>query len=289
VPTIDDGLDIDNLDETSEAEIDSYLTRMWRFRGSLYEVSANSVWLDTRPDFAKLHRWGARLFGRPDPEPMLMMGIANLFSYVHMAWEPGIHNQFRVLQRQGLAKAQLMDIVMVAQLSAGMRGLQCVYNAVGTLLPDFQDRPVKPAFPAGWEVDPDAFRCGLDLSTRELTPHDVHALTDWYVRTMGEVPRSVRFASRYHPMFLKAQRAKWESAIRTLPKQVMPYLMLRHTTANGFQDGIRQAALLGKAWGMSREWIVNPVMHTAYYFTGLQGLGAAERALRPILDDWEAS
>ena len=118
-PTIDDGLDIDNLDETSEAEIDTYLTRMWRFRGSLYEVSANSVWLDTRPDFAKLHRWGARLFGRPDPEPMLMMGIANLFSYVHMAWEPGIHNQFRVLQRQGLAKAQLMDIVMVAQLSAG--------------------------------------------------------------------------------------------------------------------------------------------------------------------------
>ena len=46
VPTIDDGLDIDNLDATSQEEIDTYLTRMWRFRGSLYEVSANSVWLN---------------------------------------------------------------------------------------------------------------------------------------------------------------------------------------------------------------------------------------------------
>ena len=55
MPSIDDGLNIEDLEHTSQEEIDLYLTRMWRHRGTLYEVSANSVWLDTGPDFAKLH------------------------------------------------------------------------------------------------------------------------------------------------------------------------------------------------------------------------------------------
>ena len=285
--TIDDGLDIDNIEVTTQEEIDTYLSRMWRHRGLLYEVSANSIWLDTRPDMAKLHRWGAGLFGRPEASNILTMGIANLHTYIHLGWEPGIHNEFRVLQRQGLTKEQLFEIVMMAQLTAGIRGLELVYRSVGTIIVDWQDRPIKPAWPEGWAADPEAFRAGLDLSTRELTDADLKALTAWYENTIGEVPRSVTFAAKYHPKFLKAYRAKWEAAFRTMPKQMMPYLMLRHNTWTGNRAGIREAALLGKAWGMTKHWIVNPVTHTAYYFAGLEGLYQVEEAIGDILDTWE--
>ena len=174
-----------------------------------------------------------------------------------------------------------MDIAMVAQLSAGMRGLQCVYNAVGRCS-RISGSTHQPAFPAGLGSRPRRIPLRarpVDARTHVGRRTGADRLVHAYA---GRGTPCRPFRGRYHPKFLKAQRAKWETAIRTVPKQVMPYLMLRHSTTNGFQDGIRQAALLGKAWGMSREWIVNPVMHTAYYFTGLQGLGAAERALRPF-------
>ena len=67
---------------------------------------------------------------------------------------------------------------------------------------------------------------------------------------------------------------------------MMPYLMLRYTTINGFQDGIREAALLGRAWGMTRPYIVHAVMSAAYYMNGLAAVAVAQRALGELLDDW---
>ena len=67
VTHFDDGLNMDNLEETSQAEIDAHLIRLWRNRGPLYAMSSISIMLDHRPDFAKLHRRGASIFGRPDP------------------------------------------------------------------------------------------------------------------------------------------------------------------------------------------------------------------------------
>lgn len=277
---LDDGLDIDNLEETTQDQVDLYLTRMWRDRRPLYEVSANSVWLDHRPDFAKLHRRGARLFGRPQPANILMLSLANVHTYIHLAWEVGILNEFLVLQRLGVTKAQLMEVVMTAQISAGMRGLECVYRAVGVMLRDFQDKPTPAPFPAEWAPDTAAFRCGLDLSTPELSKSELAALTGWYTATIGEVPRSVSYSARAHPQFLKAYRAKWEGAFRgALPKQVMPYLMLRHNTVNGYRDGIREAALLGKAWGLSKAWIMHAIAGTAYYFSGLEVMSIVDDAL----------
>jgi hypothetical protein len=107
---------MDNLEETSQAEIDAHLIKLWRNRGPLYAMSSISVMLDHRPDFAKLHRRGASI-----------------------------------------------SVVPI---------LQAIYQAVGTLLADFSDRPAVPPFPDSWAPDDTAFRCGLDLSTPSLTDHD---------------------------------------------------------------------------------------------------------------------
>src|SRR5207302_1297013 len=180
-----------------------------------------------------------------------------------------------------VSKAQIMEVVMAAQIWGGMKALQSVYRAAHMYLRDYQDSPSPALFPAGWAPDSQAFAAGLDLSTLELTPTDRAALFEWYERTLGLVPRSVQFAARYNPTFLKAYRLKWENAFKGgLPKQMMPLFMLRNCTMHGRIDGIREAALLGKAWGIENHWIIFTVTHVAYYFTGLEGLAAVDEALR---------
>jgi hypothetical protein len=213
--------------------------------------------------------------------------IQNLHTYIHLGWETGIRNEFRALQLFGLTREQTMEIVMYAQLTAGMRGLQHVYNAVAQVLPHMQD-PEEPAeFPEGWAADPDAFHCGLNLETRECTDEDRDALTGWYERTIGYVPGSVEWALKNHPDFAKQQRAKWEACFRTLPKQAAPYIMLRQHTITGFEEGLREAVLLGKAWGMTKHWIVQGITGTAYYYTGFEGLYAVKASVDDILDAWD--
>ncbi len=282
-----EGLDLSDIDQTSTAEVNANLMKVWSWRGPLYEMYANSLMLDYAPDFAKLHRWGSDFFGRPNLTNVILFSSCNIHSYMMLGWETGILNEFSTLRRNGMPKEQLMELVMFSQLYAGMRGLGHVFRAVGETLPAFGPPPVPlPPFPAGWDVDPGAFKCGLDLSTREMLPADVENLTRWYERTIGYLPRSVTFGLKYHPGFVKVNRAKWEVAIKTLPKQIAPYILLRHHTINGSHDGLREAALLAKAWGVSKELVVQSITCTAMYFTGFEGLYNAMAVVDPLLEDW---
>ena len=119
-----------------------------------------------------------------------------------------------------------------------------------------------------------------------MTPADVANLTSWYERTIGYVPDSIRFGLKYHPEFVKVNRAKWEVAIKTLPKQIAPYLMLRHHTITGMKEGLREAALLARAWNVTPQLVVQAIASTAMYFTGFEGLYAAHACIEDLLDDW---
>ena len=278
-----EGLDLSNLGETTPEEVDANLMRVWSWRGPLYEVYANSLMLDYAPDFAKLHRWGSDFFGRPSITNVITLSMQNIHSYMMLGWETGILNEFHTLRRNGMRKAQIMELVMFSQLYAGMRGLGHVYHAVGNLLPVWDDPDHEAPFPDGWAADPEGFKCGLDLSTREFTDQDRKNLTEWYERTIGFLPRSILFGLKHHPEFVKVNRAKWEVAIKTLPKQVAPYLMLRHHTLSGSRDGLREAALLAKAWGVTSQWIVQGIMSSAMYFTNFEGLYVAQEAVEDLL------
>ncbi len=283
MPGISEGLDLSNLAETTPEEVNANLIRVWGWRGPLYELYANSLMLDYAPDFAKLHRWGSDLFGRPSQANIITLSMQNIHSYMMLGWETGILNEFHTLRRNGMPLHQIMELVMFSQLYAGMRGLGHVYRAVGDLLPVFSDPSVQVVFPDGWSADPAAFKCDLDLSTRQMTEQDRHNLTGWYERTIGFVPKSLAFGIKHNPQFVKVNRAKWEVAIKTLPKQVAPYLMLRHHTITGSREGLREAALLGRAWGITSEWIAQAITGTAMYFTGFEGLYAAYEAVDDLL------
>jgi hypothetical protein len=283
-PYISEGLNLSNIMETSPEEIENNLKGAWRRRGPMYQLQINSLMLDYAPEFAKLHRWAADLYGRPEPANIVTLASQNLHTYIHQGWEVGIINSLYTLRGEGMTKAQFMEIVMFTQLSAGMRGLGHVYHAIGDVLPILGSDPKKPApFPEGWDVDPEAFKCGLDLTTRTMTDADKKNLTGWYEQTMGMVPRNILFGLEHHPDYVKVHRAKWERAIKTLPKQLVPYILLRHNMVTGSVDGLREAALLGKAWGMTSHWLIQGITGTAYYFSGFDGLYTAFNAVEDLL------
>jgi hypothetical protein len=246
--------------------------------------TSHTVWLENRPDMMKLHHRVLPNFRRDLPELVFLMSIGQLQTYIFLDWEIGITNEFKVMQTQGISKAQLMEIVMTAQVYAGIRGLEAVYRATWPFIRDYQDRPELAKFPDGWAPDPAAFKAGLDTSTLELTDADRKALNDWYMNNGGEIPKWVTFMAKHRPEFLKAYRLRWEGIFRgALPKQCMPWLMIYHNVVNGYRDGLREAALLGKAWGLSRDWLLMGVIASAYYYTGFEGLNMVEEAIGDIL------
>jgi hypothetical protein len=168
-----------------------------------------------------------------------------------------------------------------------MVGQECVFRAGSGILRDFRDRPEPAQFPDGWAPDSEAFKAGLDLSTPQLTDSDLKAIKGWYQRTIGEVPKSIDFVAEHNPEFLKAYRAKWENAFRgNLPKQMMPYMQLRYAVVSGFREGIREAALLAKAWGVRKEYVIHGVMAAAYYKNGMDVIQIAQSALEDVFADW---
>jgi len=285
------GLNLDNIDVTTEQEIDDHLTIERKRRGPLdpgpmYATTAFSTWLYTRPDLAKLHirtitGWQMKGIARI----LTASSFANMHTYINQGWLVGIENCTRGLQLSGVTKAQLVEAIMHAQLSAGIRGLQHVYNALGIILGDYVERKEPAEWPEGWAPDKDAFKCGMDYSTRELSAKDKTAIFEWYEKTIGEIPRRITFLAKYDPETLKNWRAQWESTFcGALPKQMFPYLSLRHCTITGDKGGLREAALLAKAWGITDRDIVNTVIQGAYYFTGWERLDTVAEVLEEILN-----
>jgi hypothetical protein len=105
--------------------------------------------------------------------------------YIRLGWETGIYNEFRELQMRGMTRAQIMEVVMYAQLSgAGIRGMGHVHDAVGKSLFDWRDGGGAD-FPEGWAPDPNAFKAGLDLTVGHFTEQDRTNLEGWYEATIG--------------------------------------------------------------------------------------------------------
>ena len=102
------GLNLDNLDITTDEEIDQFLAEARKGRGPLdpgplYNMTSNSLWLYTRPDFAKLHGRMSVGFGMHGLERVITaMSFTNLHAYINQAWEIGIENCTRGLQQQGV-------------------------------------------------------------------------------------------------------------------------------------------------------------------------------------------
>src|SRR5258708_8971537 len=206
----------ERLDDWFQTRVQADVRR-GRHRGHFYQLTADLVMLGHRVDYARAtydtipaFRNRLRETGEDDTDnaEIIAQSLQHLPMYILYGWETGIYNEFRHLRYRGLSKAQLMELVMFAQLHAGMRGLQLVYNSVSRLLVDLPDVAAPAAFPKGWAADPDAFKAGLDASTRGFTDGDRRAVNEGDERTVGYVPTAVDFPLRHHPEFYTSHRAR---------------------------------------------------------------------------------
>jgi hypothetical protein len=86
---------------------------------------------------------------------------------------------------------------------------------------------------------------------------------------------------------LKAYRGRLESALQgALPKQMFPYLQLHLNTVRGFAPGIREAALIGRAFGMRPAEVLHAVGRASNIDGGSAAVSVAADELEPILADW---
>ena len=129
---------------TEDYHGNKFFVRRGRWRGHFYQLTADLIMLEHRPDYARAtynaipaFRNRLRETGEEDSDAVELIAesLQHLPMYILYGWETGIYNEFRHLQSRGLSKAQLMELVLFAQLQAGIRGLQHVYNAVGKYLP----------------------------------------------------------------------------------------------------------------------------------------------------------
>jgi hypothetical protein len=286
------GLDLDNVDVTTPEEIKAFRSETLESLGGnlIYPLTAYTLMLENRPDMLKLHfrQMNNAFLVAGEGAYRILACTTMLHWYTCHRWEEGIIHEIRGSQREGASKDQVDEILALAFTHSGPTGMGAVYRVAFDYLKTYEE-PAEPArFPEGWAPDAGALKSGMDFSETAMSAKDERALFDWYEATIGEVPRSVRFLARHNPDYLKAWRAKLEGAMRgALPKQLLPYLLIHYNVNRGFADGIREAVLLGRAWGMKKAHVVHAITFATGYMAGVDALSIVDDAVGELLDaDW---
>ncbi|MEA2385715.1 MAG: hypothetical protein QOH72_5686 [Solirubrobacteraceae bacterium] len=276
-----DGLNVSEPDVTTPEEIAAYRAEYTGTNKGL--LDSFEFWLEFRPDVLKRHKARTRHYRSAKEESFPLVGLlAAIHQYTVAGFREGIAYEIRLSQTNGATRADILDTLSVAFIHSGHPGMYAA-AAYADYLRTYEDPVPVQRFPAAWSHDPDAFRSGMDFSTREATAEDIDRLRDWYRRTTGEIPPHVRFLAEHRPGLLKAYRDRYEHAIRdSLPQQMLPYLLLHHDTVQGFGAGIRENVLLGRALGMTREQLLDAIC-SAVLHAGIDALSIAEEAAGDVL------
>jgi hypothetical protein len=276
-----DGLIVSSPDVTTPEEIAAFRAYYDRTKGQV--LPGFEFLLEHRPDVLKRYRGGVRVTTSPEWRGFpLQMVLQHLHQYVISGYGDGIAYQVHVARNAGASRAMLLDVISAAFLHSGPRGLNIAATSAGELIRHYDDPPPG-KWPDGWSLDPNAFVSGMDFGQPTASELDIRKLKEWYTATLGEIPRHVQFLAKHSPDLLKAYRNRYEHCLRALPKQMMPYLMLNYNASRGFADGIRENVLLGKAFGMTKRQLIDPIVWSLYY-GGIESYDHAQRAADEILD-----
>jgi len=287
------GLDLSRPEVTTPEELEAFFAAPDQPGGrplSIYELLA-----ELRPEILKRHFvWSTSIHG---PEEPFKCSLPYLNVYIIGGWLEGVRYQMGLLQpgsfmtaaNSGYKLDTIVETLAVSFYLAPSWGTVLAADCLRECLKSHRE-PAPDAispFPQGWVVAPDELKAGLDYSTPELTKADLDALTDWYLRVCGEVPASVRLSAKYRPELLKAERNRWEHIVRRgLPNQMFAYLLLHFEVWRCNPIGTRDALLLARGLGMSKEIARDAVWYGGAFFGGTGTLAAVAEPVEEILDSW---
>jgi hypothetical protein len=286
ISAIQDGLDVTRPDEMTAEEIEAYRGEYTGSNKGL--LDSFEFWLEFRPDVLKRHKARTRHYSSPvEPAHHVVGLLGAIHQYTVMAFNEGIAYEIRLAQTNGALKTDILDTLSVAFIHSGHRGMYAAADYRDYLREYVDPDPQTRHFPEGWSFDPHAFDSGMDFTSREATSEDMDRVQDYYQRTLGEIPGYVRFLARNRPGLLKAYRDRYEHAIRdSLPKQMLPWLMLNYNVTRGFAEGIRENVLLGRSLGMTREQLLDAICYAVLH-AGANALGIADEAAGDVLASME--
>lgn len=244
-------------------------------------------WSEFRPEVARLHQARTPLYylGERSAVPAL----ACLHQYVIKGFAEGVRYETILARSRGAVRSDILDVLSVAFIHGGHVGMYPVSGIAPLLREYIGPPPPGTPFPRNWAYERDAFHSGMDFSEPRASRADLDALEDWYLRTTGEVPPHVRFLRRNRPDLLKAYRNRYENAIsESLPKQMLPYLLLHYDIYRGFADGIRENLLLARACGLTREQVLDAICSSVLH-AGAAGLDLLETVAGDIVATWPAN
>jgi hypothetical protein len=286
VPRIDDrGLDFSKLDEITPEEIAEF-RRSYTAEDGRPHVAFEFL-IENRPSILKRYRLFATYLSPPFGNARLISALSLGFMsfYGLLGFEPGILYCLISLHRAGFSRAEVFEALELPFLTCGPRGLQTIAQAL-----DGYEWPPDPCEPVGWDggwaADPGALSSGVDPATRQVLPGEVDKIVGWYERTLGEVPPYVRYLARFNQPALKAWRIRWEHALPTLPKQLLPMTLLTAACLHGEAADIRENVLLARAFGVHLDELRLALETCAVYGPGK--LSTVMSAAGDILEAWPA-
>lgn len=288
-PNRHQGLDLGRVEATDAAEAEAFRAAAVG-DGSGHPRAAYALLLAHRPDLLKLHFRQARAAAPIPGEGSFraLTALAMLHWYCCNRQAPAVAHELRVLAGIGGRREEALEVLGLAFVHAGVGGLSAVGAEAAAALEEFAGDAPGLELPPAWERDPAALECGLDPATTELSEDERESLFGWYREAIGEVPRSVLLLAELRPEVLKAQRMKLGATMRgALPKQVLPYVELHYQINRGCGDGIRDAALLARGWGMTSAEVAHAVAFATGSTAGLESLHLVDRAIGPLLVGWE--
>lgn len=288
------GLDLTNVNQTTDREkAEFWADRMIRRSGKLaYPLTAYAFLLENRPDMLKYHMRQMQFLHAVPANGEIAMSVTTLTMlhwYACNRVPGGVLHEVMACQESGASKAQVNEIFGLAFMHSGPSGFHEVYKQAFDYMNSYRESTNSLVWPKGWEPDPAAFHSGIDFDNPEFTAAEQQLLEDWYVRTIGHVPESIALLMKFNPSFVKQHRGKFEGALATgaLPKQIVPYILIHYNMNRGFRDGIREATLLGKAWGLTRDHVINALTLGTGYMAGMDAMYIVKEAIGDLLESWE--
>lgn len=283
-PRVDNrGLDFNNLDEITPEEVQAFRESYRTEDGS--PQSGFDFLIDHNPAALKTYRYFATQVQAPYRNPRYQAPVFGGIGYVaYLDFDEGVRYCIVPLLRAGFTREQVLEGMSIAFMVGGTRALV----TIGRALKDFK-WPEKVedavAWPEDWKPDPAALDSGLDFSTLEVLPGEVDKVIGWYERTINWVPNWVRYYARHNPGALKGWRYRYEKALPTLPKQVLPLSLLFGGARLEQKETIRENVLMARALGATIDDVTQAIGVTAVY--GTEKISVVHEAAGDIIDSWD--
>jgi hypothetical protein len=284
------GMNVSEPDVTTPEELEAFLTFSDQPTGR--PLASYALWADLRPDVLKrllnyVHQIHAsETFSCPLPYLNIYTvgGWGEGAEYILNLCSPGTF-----MTGVGYSRDAIIETLALSFYLAPTWGTVIVADTLRNALAGYEEpEPDSPSpYPEEWRVAPDELKAGLDYSTPDLTEADIKALTDWYLRVCGEVPASIKLYARYRPQLLKAERNRWENIVRRgLPNQMFAFLLIHYEVWRQNAAGTRDALLLARGLGMSKEHAVDAVWYGGSFLGGTGTIGAVAEPVEEILEAW---